>query len=151
MWQVLHATLLLSHVDNKLYKIILNGTRQCRRSVKGEGRGELGVGLPASNRAGVAACLPASLGWAGLVVGQSLPACAAATLSRGHKNYLQLNALNMLPGLTMLPLLLLCVRQLWKNACNVTLGSALQRGGRARQRGQGCIRFGVQFVSREFL
>lgn len=114
----------------------------------------MGVGLPggASNRAGVAACLPASLGWAGLVVGQSLPACAAATLSRGHKNYLQLNALNMLPGLTMLlPLLLLCVRQLWQNACNVTLGSALQRGGRAGQRGQGCIRFGVQFVSREFL
>lgn len=94
--------------------------------------------------------LPASLGWAGLVVGQSLPACAAATLSRGHKNYLQLNALNMLPGLTML-LLLLCVRQLWQNACNVTLGSALQRGDRAGQRRQGCIRFGVQFVSREFL
>lgn len=62
---MLHATtllpLLLSHVDNKLYKIILNGTRQSKRSVlRGRGeRGGNGAWLPvgASNRAGVAAAV----------------------------------------------------------------------------------------------
>lgn len=110
-----------------------------------------------------------------VVVGQSQPACAAATLSRGHKNYLQLNALNQAVAACARvdnagsALQYVCVRQLWQNACNVTLGNALLRlclacnsedfqrsAGAGRGRGQAGgrgqrIRFGVQFVSREFL
>lgn len=81
MWQVLHATLLLlwlSHVDNKLYKIILNGTRQ--RLLHEQSRAE-GRERRVLNERLVVRPIELVLLLL-LVVGQSQPACAeAATLS----------------------------------------------------------------------